>query len=134
MANKHRKKCSTSLIVVVIVQLSSRVQLFANPWTATHQTSLSLTISWSLSKFMSTESLMPSNRLIFYCPLLLLPSNFPQIRVFSNDSALHIRWPNYWSVSFSISISPSHEYSGLISFKIDWFVLFADQGTLTCLL
>ena len=91
-----------------------------------------LTNSWSLLKLMSTESVMPSNHLILCHPLLLLPSIFPSIRVFSNESALHIRWPKYWS--FSFSISPSNEYSGLISFRIDWFGLLAVQGTLKSLL
>ena len=101
------------------------------PWTAPYQASLSFTISWSLLKLMSTESVMPSNHLIFCCPLLL-PSIFPSIRVFFDESALHIRWPKNWS--FSFSISPSSEYSGLISFRIDWFDLLAVQGTLKSLL
>ena len=104
----------------------------AIPWTAARQASLSITKSQSLLKLMSFESLMPSNHLILYHPLLLLPSIFPSIRVFSNDSALHIRWPKYWS--FSFSISPSKEYSGLISFRIDWFDLLAVQVTLKSLL
>ena len=99
------------------------------PWTAAHQASLSFTVSQSLLKFIS----MLSNSLILYCPLFLVPSVFPSIRVFSNESALHLRWPKYWSFSFSI-ISPSKEYSGLISFKIDWFDLLAVQGTLKSLL
>ena len=98
------------------------------PWTAVCQASLSFTISQSLLQFMSTELVMLSNHLILCCPLLLLPSIFPSIKVFSNDLALHIRWPKYWS--FSFSISPSNEYSGLISFRIDWFGLLAAQGTL----
>ena len=97
------------------------------PWTVACQASLSFTISWSLLKFMSIESMMPSNHLIL-CHPLLLPSIFPSIRVFSSESALHIRWPKYWH--FSFSISPSNEYSGLISFRIDWLDLFAVQGTL----
>ena len=101
-----------------------------NPWTVAHQASLSITNSWSLLKFTSIELVMPSNHLILCCPLLLLPSIFPSIRVFSNESALHIRWPKYWS--FSFSISPSNEYSGLISFRIYWFDL-AVQGTLKSL-
>ena len=105
------------------VQLLSHVQLIATPWTAAHQASLSITNSWSLLKLMSIKSVIPSNHLILGCPLLLLPSIFPSIRVFSNESVLHIRWPKYWS--FSFSISPSNEYSGLISFRIDWFDLFA---------
>ena len=102
------------------------------PWTVACQASLSFTISWSLLKLMSTESVMPSNHLILSCHLLLLPSVFPSIRVFSNESVLHIRWPNYWS--FSFSISPSNEYSGLISFRMDWLDLLAVQGTLKSLL
>ena len=102
------------------------------PWTAAHQASLSLTISPSLPKFMSIASVMPSNHLILCHPLLLLPLIFPSIRVFSNESVLHIRWPKYWS--FSFNISPSNEHSGLISFRIQWFDLFAFQGTLKSLL
>ena len=104
----------------------SHVQFFTTLWNAAHQASLSLTISWNLPKFMSTESVMPSNHLILCCPLLLLPSNFPTIRVFSNESTLSVRWPNYWR----FSISPSKEYSGLISFNIDWFDLLALQRAL----
>ena len=100
------------------VQSPSRVRLFATPWTAAHQASLSVTNSQSLLKLMSTESVMPSNHLIFCHPLLLPPSIFPCIRVFSNESVLRIRWPKYWS--FSFSISPSSENSGLISFGMDW--------------
>ena len=110
----------------------SHVRLFAIPWTAAHQVSLPFIISQSLLKLMSTESKMPSNHLILCHPLLLLPSIFPSIRVFSNESALCIRWPKYWS--FSFSISPSNEYSGLISFRIDWFDLLAVQGTFKSLL
>ena len=102
--------------------------LFATPWTAAHQAYLSITNSRSLLKFMSIESVIPSNHLILCHPLLLLPSIFPSIRVFSNESFLRIRWPKYWS--FSFSISPSNEYSGLISLRIDWFDLLAVQGTL----
>ena len=102
------------------------------PWTAARQASLSFTISWSLLKLMSIELVMPSNHLIFSHSLLLLPSIFPSIRVFSIESALLIRWPKYWS--FSLSISPSNEYSGLISFRIDWFELLAVQGILKSLL
>ena len=103
------------------VQSLSRVQLFVTPWTTTHQASLSITNSRSLLKLTSIESAMPSNHLILCRPLLLLPSIFPSIRVFSNESVLHIRWPNYWS--FSFSINPSNEYSGLISFRVDWLDL-----------
>ena len=116
----------------VVVQSLSHVQLFATPWTAVHQAPLSFTISWSLPKLMSIESVMPSNHLILCRPLLLLPSIFPIIRVFSNESVLCIRWPKYWS--FSLSTSPSNEYSGLISFRIDWFDLLAILGTLKSLL
>ena len=101
-------------------------------WTAAHQAPLLSTISWSLLKFMSFKSVMPSNELIFCHPLLLLPSIFPSIRVFSNELALHIRWPKNWSLNFTNS--PSSEYSELISFKIDWFDLLAVQGTLKSLL
>ena len=110
------------------VQLLSHVQLFATPWTAAHQASLSITNSQSLLKLMSIELVMPSNHLILCCPFLLPPSIFPSIRVFSNESVLCIRWPKYWS--FSFSISPSNEYSGLISFRMDWLDLLAVQGTL----
>ena len=114
------------------VQWLSRVWLFATPWTAAHQASLSITNSWSLLRLMSIESVMPSNHLILYRPLLLLPSIFPSIRVFSNESALCIRWPKYWS--FSFNISPFNEYSGLISFRMDWLDFLAVQGTLRSLL
>ena len=112
---------------IVVVKSLSPIQLFVTPWTAAYQASLSFSIFQSLLKFMSIESVMPSN----LChPLLLLPSNFPSIRVLSNESTLRIKWPKYWS----FSISPSNEYSGLISFKIDWFDLLAVQGTLQSLL
>ena len=114
------------------VQSLSRVRLFATPWTAAHQVSLSITDSWSLLKLMSIKSVMPSNHLILRHPLFLLPSIFPSIRVFSNESVLRIRWPKYWS--FSFNISPSNEHSGLISFRMDWLDLFAVQGTLKSLL
>ena len=110
----------------------SCVQLFATPWTSACQTSLSITNSQSLLKLMSIKSVMPSNLLILCLPLLLLPSIFPSIRVFSNESVLHIRWPKDWS--FIFSISPSNKYSGLISLRIDWFDLLAIQGTLKSLL
>ena len=114
------------------VQSLSRVQLFASPWTTACEASLSITNSQSLPKLMSIESMMPSNHLTFCRPLLLLPSVFPNIRVFSNESALRIRWPKYWS--FNFNISPSNGHSGLISFRIDWFNLLAVQGTLKRLL
>ena len=113
-------------------QSLSRVQLLTSPWTAAHQASLSITNSQSLLKFMCIKSVMPSNHLILSRPLLLLPSIFPSIRVFSNESVLHIRWPKYWS--FSFSNSPSNEYSGLISFRMDRLDLLAGQGTLKSLL
>ena len=110
----------------------SRVRFFVTPRTAAHQASLSITNSRSLLKLMSVESMMPSNLLIFCRPLLLPPSVFPNIRVFPNESVLHIRWPKYWSSNFSIS--PSSECSGLISFRIDWFDFLATQRTLKSLL
>ena len=122
---------------VVLVQVLSQVRLFMTPRTAAHQASL-FPISWSLCKVRSIESLMLSNHLIFCHPLwrclllLLLPSIFPSIRVFSKESGLHFRWPKYWS--FSFSTSPSNEYSGLISFRIDWLDLLAVQGSLKSLL
>ena len=114
------------------VQLLSCVQLVVTSWTAPRQASLSITNSRSLLKLMFIKSVIPSNHLILCCPLLLLPSIFPRIRVFSNESALCIRWPKYWSFSFSISLS--NEYSGLISFRMDWLYLLAVQGTLKSLL
>ena len=114
------------------VQSFSCVRLFATPWTAACQASLSITNSWSLPKLMSIESVIPSNHLILRHPFLLLLSIFPSIRVFSNKSALRIRWPKYWSLSFSIS--PSNEHSGLISLRMDWLDLLAVQGTLKSLL
>ena len=121
------------------VQLLSRIRLLATPWTAPHQASLSITNSWSLLKLLSIKSVMPSNHLILCCPLLLLPSFFPSIRVFSSESVLHIRWPKYWS--FSFSFSASNEYSvlisfrtlGLVLFRIDWLDLLVVQGTLKSL-
>ena len=110
------------------VQSLSRVRLFATPWTAACQASLSITNSQSLLKLMSIELVMPSNHLILCRPLLLTLSIFPSIKVFSSESVLHIRWPKYWT--FSFSISPSNEYSGLISFRMDWLDLLAVQGTL----
>ena len=115
-----------------VVQLLSCVRLFATPWTAACQASRSFTISRSLLRLMSIESVMPSNHLILCRSLLLLPSIFPSIRVFSNESVYLIRWPKYWS--FSFSINPSNEHSGLISFRMDWFDLLAVQGTLKSLL
>ena len=120
---------SIKVWMVVAVQSLSHVQLFITPGTATHHASLSFTISWSLLKFMSIESVTLCNHLILCRPLLLLLSIFSSIRVFPNELALHIRWPKYWSCSFSISLS--NEYSGLIFFSIDWFDLLVVQGTLT---
>ena len=114
------------------IQSLNHVQLFAIPWTAAHQASLSITNSQSLLKLMSVKSTMPSNHLILYHSLLPLPSIFPRIKVFSNESVLPIRWPKYWS--FSFSISPSNEHPGLISFRMDWLDLLAIQGTLKNLL
>ena len=114
------------------VQFLSRVWLFASPWTAACQASLSITNSHSLPKLISIELVMPSNHLILCCPLLLLPSIFPSVRVFSNESAFHIRWPKYWS--FSFNISPSNEHPGLISLRMDWLDLLAVQETLKSLL
>ena len=122
---------SLDLFHWTVVQSLSLVRFFVTPWTAACQASLPFTISWSLLKLMSIELVMPTNCLILCRPLLLLPSIFPSLRVFSNDLALHIRWPKYWS--FSFTISPSNEYSRLISFKIDWFDI-AVQGTLKSLL
>ena len=116
--------------LVVVVQLPSHVWLFATPWTAACQLSLSFTISRSLLQLISIKSVMLSNHLIFCCPLFLLPSVFPSIRVFPNESTLPVRWPKYWS----FNINPSHEYSGLISFRVDWFELLAVQETLKSLL
>ena len=128
----------TKFKVMVVVQSLSCVWLFVIPWTAACKASLSFTVFWNLLRFLSVELVMPSNHLIFFCPLLLLPSVLPSlrvfssIRVFSNESALCIRWPNYWS--FTFSISPFNEYSGLISFRIDLFDLPVVQGTLNSLL
>ena len=119
-------------LYVFVIQSLSRVRLFATPWTAARQASLSFTISQRALKFTSIESVMPSNHLILCHPLLLLPSIFPSIRVFCKESVLCIKWPKYWS--FSFRISPSNEYSGLISFRMDWFDLHAVQGTLKSLL
>ena len=118
--------CVCIPVSVTVVQSQTRVQLFVTPWTAAHQASLSFTISRRLFKLMSNESVMPSNHLILCYPLLLLPSIFPSITIFSNESFLHIRWPKYWS----FRISPSNKYSGLIFFRIDWFDLLAVQRTL----
>ena len=118
--------------IVSSVQSLSRVWLFATPWIAAHQASLSITNSQSLPKLMSIESVMPSSHLILCRPLLLLPSILPSIGVFSNKSALHIRWPKFWS--FSFNITPSNEHPGLISFRMDWLDLLAVQGTLKSLL
>ena len=123
---------NTSEVTSFIIQLLSQVQLFETPCTVACQVSLSFTISWSLLKLMSVKSMMPSNHCILCRPLLLLPSIFPSIKVFSNESVLLLRCPKYWS--FSFSISPFSEYSGLVSFRIDWFDLLEVQGTLKNLL
>ena len=139
---KNKQMCLTSrkyfgtlvklYIQFSLVQSLSRAQLFVTQWSAACQTSLSITNSRSLLKLMSIESVVPSNHLILCRPLLLLPSIFPSIRVFSSESVLCIRWPKYWS--FCFNISPSNEHSGLISFSIDWLDLLAVQGTLKSLL
>ena len=123
MPAKHQ-----SVVQFSSVQSLSYVLLFVTPWTAACQASLSITNSQSLPKLMSIELMMPSNHLILCCPLLLLPSIFPSIRVFSNESALRVRWPKYWS--FSFNISPTNKHPGLISFRMDWLDLLAVQGTL----
>ena len=120
------------LIILGIVQSPSCVQLFVTPQKAARRGSLTFTVSWNFLKFMSIESVVLSNHLILCHPLLLLPSIFPSIRVFSNESVFCIRWPKYWS--FSFSISPSNEYSGLVSFRMDWLDLLAVQGSLKSLL
>ena len=114
------------------IQTVSHVQLFATPWTAACQASLSITDSQSLLKLMSIESVMPSNHLILCSPLLFPPSILPSIRVFSNESVLRIRWPKYWS--FSFNISPSNEYSGLVSFRMDWLDLLGQKMCVSCVL
>ena len=130
--SSYIKNNDLSLWYFSLVQSLSHVRLFATPWTAAHQASLSITNCRSLPKPMSTETVMPSNYLILCCPLLRLPSIFPSIRVFPNESALPIRWPKYWS--FSFNISPSNEHPGLISFRMDWLDLLAVQGILKSLL
>ena len=122
-ANLNLRKAG---MAISSVQSLGHVQLFATPWTAAHQASLSITNSQSLPKLRSVELVMPSNHLILSCPLLLPPPIFPIIRVFSNESTFRIRWPKYWS--FSFSISPSNEHPGLISFRMDWLDLLAVQG------
>ena len=128
----RRKLVATVHALFSSVHLLSHVRLFATPRTAARLASLSITNSWSLLKLMSIELVMPSNHLILCHPLLLLPSVFPSIRVFSNESVLCMRWSKYWG--FSFSTSPSNEYSGLISFRMDWLHLLAVQGTLKSLL
>ena len=133
--NRHRLiilKSEINLELFSSVQPFSHVWLFATPWTTARQASLHITKSQSPLKPMSIKSVMPPNHLIPCCPLLLLPSIFPSIRVFSNESALHIRWPKYWS--FSFNISPSNEHPGMISFMMDWLDLLAVQGTLKSIL
>ena len=130
--SQSRKTDDRNTAAAAVVQSLSRVQLFATPWTAARQASLSFTISQSLPKLISFESVMPSNYLILFRPLFLPPSIFPSIRVFSNEPVLSIKWPKYWSISFSIS--PFSEVSGLISFRMDWLDLLVVQGTLKSLL
>ena len=144
LSSKHYTECFIGISSLVLtkplwsitqyqsVQSLNRVRLCVTPWTAARQASLSITNSWSPPKPMSIESVMPSNHLILCCPLLLLPSIFPSIKVFSNESVLHIRWPKYWS--FSFSIRPSNEYSGLISFRMHGLDLLGVQGTFKNLL
>ena len=132
LAHQCKRKGQCVFINSVSVQSLSHVQLFGTPWTAACQASLSITNSPSLLKLMFFTSVMPSNHHILHCPLLLLPSVFPSNRVFPKESVLHIRWSKYWS--FSFSISPSNQYSGLISFRIDWLDLLAVQGILKGLL
>ena len=129
---KKKKKGLQGLLWFSSVQLLSHIRLFVTPWTTARHASVSITNSWSPPKPMSIESVMPSNHLILCRPLLLLPPIPPSIRVFSNESALRIRWPKYWS--FSFNISPSNEHPGLISFRMDWLDLLAVQGTLKGLL
>ena len=130
--NNLSGKISVFIYQFSSVQSFSCVQIFATPWTVAHQDSLSITKSWTLLKLVSMESVMPSNQLILWHSLLLLPSIYPSIRVISKESVLCIRWPKYWS--FSFSISPSNEYSARISFRMDWLDLLAVQGTLKSLL
>ena len=132
LSYKYHAKSFSYISFVQFSQLLSHVRLFATPWTASCQASLSITNSQTLLRLMSIESMMPSNHLVLCHPLLLLPSIFPSIRVFSSESVLCTRWPKYWS--FSFSITPSNEYSGLISFRTDWLDLLAVQGTLKSLL
>ena len=132
MQIKTTMRYHLTLVRISSVQSFSRVRLFVTPWTAACQASLSITNSRSPPKPMSIKSMMPSNHLILCCHLLLLPSIFPSIRVFSNESVLRIRWPKYWN--FSFSIRPYNEYSGLIFFRMDWLDLLAVQGTLKSLL
>ena len=131
LKEKNKKVLTVSTYRFSSVQSFSRVWLFVTPWTAAHQASLFITNSQTLLKLISIESVMPSNHLIFCHPRLLLPSIFPSIRVFSNESVRRIRWPTYWS--FSSSISPSNEYSGLISFRMNWLDLLTAQRTLKSL-
>ena len=132
LSGSESQSAQTHLVQFSSVQLLSCVRLFVIPWTAARQASLSITNSWSLLKFMSIKLVMPSNHLILCRPFLLLPSIFTRFRVFSSEAALCIRWPKYWTFSFNISLS--NEYSGLISFRIDWLDLLAVQGTLKSLL
>ena len=136
MSHLQQESCHFSLARILLqfssVQVLSHVRLSVTPWTTAHQASLSITNSWSLPRLMSIESVMLSSHLILCRPLLLLPSIFPSIRVFSNEAVLHIRWPKDWS--FSFNISPSNEHSGLIAFRMDWLDLLVIQGTCKSLL
>ena len=131
LPNRPYLQFPTLSVVQIVVQSLSYVQLFASLWTAAHQASLFITISWSFLKLMSIELVIPHNHLVLCYPLLLLPSIFPSIRIFSNEFTLRIRWPKYWS--FSFNINPSNQCSGLIPFRMDWFDLLAVQGTLKSL-
>ena len=132
MPSNYLILCCPLLLSVQFSSVAQSCPTLCDPWTAARQASLSITNYQSLLKLLSIESVMPSNHLILCCPLLLLPSIFPNLRAFSNESALHIGWPEYWS--FSVNISPSNECSGLISFRMDWLDLFEVQGTLQSLL
>ena len=128
----QQSKIATCIHISQLVQSLSHIRQFATPWTAARQASLSITNSWSLLKLISIKSVITSNHLILCHPLLFPPSIFPSIRVFSNESVLHVRWPKYWS--FGFSVSPSNEYSGLISFRMQWLDLLAVEATLKSLL
>ena len=132
LPNRPYLQFPTLSVVQIVVQSLSYVRLFASPWTAAHQASLFITISWSFLKLMSIKFVIPHNHLVLCYPLLLLPSIFPSIRIFSDEFTFRIRWPKYWT--FSFNINPSNQCSGLIPFRMDWFDLLAVQGTLKSLL